>query len=96
MTIEHIVLLEKKDDATDEQTQAALSGIRSLEEKIPGVLEVKISNNITDRAPYSHGAIITMRDRETLAGYGPHPAHQQVLQLLQPVAANLVVVDIEI
>ena len=37
-----------------------------------------------------------MQDRETLAGYGPHPAHQQVLQLLQPVAANLVVVDIEI
>tara|TARA_Y100000589_G_scaffold326719_1_gene367046 strand:- start:2238 stop:2528 length:291 start_codon:yes stop_codon:yes gene_type:complete len=96
MTIEHIVLLEKKDDATDEQTQAALAGIRRLKEKIPGVLEVKISDNITDRAPYSHGAIITMLDRETLAGYGPHPAHQQVLQLLQPVAADLVVVDIEI
>ena len=96
MTIEHIVLFEKKDDATDEQTQAALAGIKSLKEKIPGVLEVKISDNITDRAPYSHGAIITMQDRETLAEYGPHPAHQEVLQLLQPVAANLVVVDIEI
>ena len=33
MTIEHIVLLEKKDDATDEQTQAALAGIKSLKEK---------------------------------------------------------------
>ena len=71
MTIEHIVLLEKKDDATDEQTQAALAGIKSLKEKIPGVLEVKISDNITDRAPYSHGAIITMQDRETLAGIWP-------------------------
>ena len=96
MTVEHIVLLEKKDDATDEQTQAALAAIKSLREKIPGVLEVKISDNITDRAPYSHGAIITMQDRETLAGYGPHPAHQEVLQLLEPVAANLIVVDIEI
>ena len=96
MTIEHIVLLEKKDDATDEQTLAAVAGIKSLKEKIPGVMQVKISDNITDRAPYSHGAIITMQDRETLAEYGPHPAHQEVLQLLQPVAANLVVVDIEI
>ena len=89
-------MLEKKDDATHEQIQAALDGIKSLKEKIPGVLEVKISDNITDRAPYSHGAIITMQNRETLAGYGPHPAHQDVLQLLKPVAANLVVVDIEI
>ena len=96
MTIEHIVLLEKKDDAKDEQTQAALAGIKGLKEKISGVLEVKISDNITDRAPYSHGAIITMQDRETLAKYGPHPAHQEVLELLQPVAANIVVVDIEI
>ena len=96
MTIEHIVLLEKKDDATDEQTLAAVAGIKSLKEKIPGVMQVKISDNITDRAPYSHGAIITMQGRETLAEYGPHPAHQEVLQLLQPVAANLVVVDIEI
>ena len=96
MAIEHIVLLEKKDGATNEQTQAALAGIKSLKEKITGVLEVKVSENITDRAPYSHGAIITMQDREALAGYGPHPAHQEVLQLLQPVAANLIVVDIEI
>ena len=96
MAIEHIVLLEKKDDATDDQTQAALVGIKSLEDSIPGVIEVKISKNITDRAPYSHGAIITMQDRETLASYGPHPAHQEVLQLLKHVAANLVVVDIEI
>ena len=95
MTIEHIVLLEKKDDATDEQTQAALAGIRSLKEKIPGVLEVKISDNITDRAPYSHGAIITMLDRETLAGYGPIQ-RTRVTPALATVAANLVVVDIEI
>ena len=96
MAIEHIVLLEKKDDATEDQTQAALSGIKSLKEKISGVLEVKIGDNFTDRAPYTHGAIITMQDRETLAGYGHHPVHQEVLQLLEPVASNLVVVDIEI
>jgi len=96
MAIEHIVLLEKKDDATDDQVQAVIDGIKGLKGKIPGVLDVKINENITDRAPYSHGAIVTMADRDALAGYGPHPDHQQVLELLKPVAANLVVVDIEI
>tara|TARA_B100000579_G_C22632144_1_gene757156 strand:- start:399 stop:689 length:291 start_codon:yes stop_codon:yes gene_type:complete len=96
MTIEHIVLLDKKKDATDDQIQAALNGVQSLKNKIPGVVAIKISNNITDRAPYSHGAIITMQDLETLKAYGPHPAHQSVLQLLEPVFSSLVVVDIEI
>ena len=96
MAIEHIVLIEKKSDATEKQVQAVFDGIKGLAQKIPGVLKVKISENITDRAPYSYGAIITMQDRETLTNYGPHPAHQEVLKLLQPVSANLIVVDIEI
>ena len=36
MTIEHIVLLEKKDDATDDQTQAALAGIKKARRKFRG------------------------------------------------------------
>ena len=95
MAVEHIVLIEKKDDATDEQVQALIEGLKAVKGVIPGVEDVRINENFTDRAPFSHGAIITLADRDALAGYGPHPAHQDVLELLKPVAANLIIVDIE-
>ena len=96
MTIDHIVLIEKKNDAMKEQMDAALKGIAGLKDKIPGILDVKIGNNFTDRTPnISHAAIITMADKQALSGYGPHPAHEQVIKLLHQAASNWIVVDIE-
>lgn len=36
-----------------------------------------------------------MEDRDALAAYGPHPAHQDLLKKLMPAAKNVTIADIE-
>lgn len=97
MTVEHIVLIETNEGVTDAQMDEVMNGIRGLKGKIPGVLEVKIGDNFTDRAPgITHAAVVTLTDKEALAGYGPHPAHQELLKILMPAAKSLTVADIEV
>ena len=95
MPIQHIVLLEKKETTTEKQLNSFLGAAKKLENKVPGILEVKLGENFTDRAPHSHALSVTMADRDALAGYGPHPAHQEVATMLKQVAKDWVIVDIE-
>lgn len=97
MTVEHLVLIETNDGVTDAEVQEVMDGIIALKDKIPGVLEVKIGNNFSDRAPHiSHAAVITLTDKDALAAYGPHPAHQDLLKILMPIAKNLTIADIDV
>ena len=97
MTVEHLVLIETNDGVTDAEVQEVTDGIIALKDKIPGVLEVKIGNNFSDRAPHiSHAAVITLTDKDALAAYGPHPAHQDLLKILMPIAKNLTIADIDV
>jgi hypothetical protein len=97
MTVEHLVLIETNDGVTDAEVQEVMAGIIALKDKIPGVLEVKIGNNFSDRAPHiSHAAVITLTDKDALAAYGPHPAHQDLLKILMPIAKNLTIADIDV
>jgi hypothetical protein len=97
MTIEHLVMIEANDGVTEEQAQEVMDGIMGLKDKIPGVLDVKIGNNFTDRAPHiSHAAVITLADKAVLAAYGPHPDHQELLKILMPMAKSITIADIEV
>ncbi len=96
MAVEHILFLALNDGVSDEQMVEALKAIAGLKDKVPGVLAVKGGKNFTDRAGnVSHAAIVTLADKEALAGYGPHPAHQQVVKALGGLVKNLTVVDFE-
>ena len=96
MAVQHIVLLELKDGVSDADIDQALNAVAGLNGKVPGVLGVKAGKNFTDRAGnISHAAIVTLEDRDALAGYGPHPAHQEVAKILGGLTQNLMVVDFE-
>ena len=97
MAIEHIVLIEQNDGVSEDQAQEVMDGILALKGVVPGVLDIKIGPNFTDRAPHiSHAAVITLSDKDALAAYGPHPAHQELLKLLGPMAKNVTIADIEV
>ena len=51
MTVEHILLIEPNDGVSEDQTKQVLNGIADLKNKIPGVVDVKIGKNFTNRAP---------------------------------------------
>ncbi len=97
MTVEHLVLIEPNEGVSDETAQEVMDGISALKGKIPGVLEVKIGKNFSDRAPHiKYAATITLADKAALAGYGPHPAHQDLLKILMPIVKNITIADIEV
>ena len=73
-----------------------LQGLWGLNGKVPGVLDVKVGKNMTDRAKgFTHGLLVTLRDTAALARYGPHPEHQAVAQPLMA-DAELMAMDIEV
>lgn len=96
MTVQHVVLVEWKDGADQTTINAFMSAVEGLNGAIDGVENVQWGENFTDRAGnFTHAAIVTMRDKDVLSAYGPHPAHQAALDIAKPILANIMVADFE-
>lgn len=95
MTIHHLVLLELNElsAALEAEVFVRLDG---LLRQIPGVIDVKTGRNFSDRTPnISRALVVTMKDKQSLAGYGPHPKHVEGQGILKPYVKSLSVVDFE-
>lgn len=96
MTVQHLVLVEWKDEASDDTIQEFMNAVAAFPGKIDGVESVQWGRNFTDRAGnYTHAAIVTLRDKDALAAYGPHPEHQAALAIAGPVLQSILVADFE-
>ncbi|MCW3095213.1 MAG: Stress responsive alpha-beta barrel domain protein [Chthonomonadaceae bacterium] len=95
--VEHIVLFKWKPEATAEQIEAAVTGLRGLKELVPNVLDLSVGENFTDRGQgFTHGLVVRFPDRAALEVYGPHPAHQHVVQtFINPIRENVIALDYE-
>jgi hypothetical protein len=90
----HIVLFRLVDPASDaDQLVAAL---RVLPGRIPEIRGYEVGVDVS-RGPNSYdvGLYSTFDDAEALERYRAHPAHQEVLELVERVSSNRVVVDWE-
>ena len=97
MTILHLVLFDLKDEFSGTLEAELFAKTDALLKQIPGVIDIKSGRNFTTRAPnVTHASVMTMKDKESLAGYGPHPKHVEVQGMLKPYLKGLSVVDIEI
>ena len=68
-----------------EQKAAALQEIRGLQGQIPGLLEAWAGKNISPRGlGYELSGVMKFQDQASLDAYGPHPAHQKLVQWLMP------------
>lgn len=96
MIVQHIVLLEFNDGVAEADKMGALDAVKGLQSEIDGIEKIESGKDFSGRAgDFTHSAIITMRDKDVLAAYGPHPAHKQVQEKLGPIVANLWVIDFE-
>ncbi len=96
MTVHHMVLLELDGKLSDAGVGQMFGAIDRLLKQIPGVMDVQWGRNFASRASnVTHAAIVTLKDRQSLAGYGPHPNHVEVQQILKPHLKSFSVVDIE-
>lgn len=96
--IAHIVLLRWTENASQEAIDAAMTELRTLKDKIPGIVEVTSGTNFSERAKgFTHGLIFHFKDRAALAGYLPHPEHQRVVQkILTPIRGDALIFDYEV
>ena len=96
--IEHILLLRWKDDANQEAIDNALTELRALKDKIPGIVAISFGLNFSERSKgYTHGIVMRFTNRAALDAYYPHPEHQRVVQkLINPIRADAVIVDYEV
>ena len=96
--IEHLVLFQWAESATEAQIQFALESLRGLKETVPGIVELTCGENFSDRGQgFTHALYVRLESRAALEAYQPHPAHQAVAQnAILPIKLNVIAIDYEI
>jgi len=93
----HIVLFKWKEGADPAAIDHAIRGLQELKGQIPGILELSCGKNFSDRSHGYHcGLLVRFTDRAALDVYGPHPAHQEVVQTrITPIREDVIALDYE-
>lgn len=87
----HIVLITASDDATDEQVEAMVAGLRGLPDRIEEIRGYEVGRDLGLAEGNATVAIqATFASPDDLQAYVVHPAHQQVVtELIRPIAASV-------
>jgi hypothetical protein len=95
--VEHIVLFKWKSGTNSQAIDAVMTALRALRSEIPGILSLSVGEDFSGRGQgYTHGLHIQFESREALDGYGPHEAHQAVVQtLINPIRDSVLAFDYE-
>lgn len=94
--IEHIVLVAVPKDVGLELRQQIIASFRSFAGRIEGVVDADAGEDFSGRCdPYSIAAAVRLRDRAALDAYATHPAHVELVRLLDELGARRLVADFE-
>jgi hypothetical protein len=94
--IQHVVLFKWKDEIPPETIDRAIHDLESLRE-IEGVCDFAAGKNFARNSQgYSYALVLRLPDRTALKAYWPHPLHERVLAVVQPLVADVLIVDFEI
>ncbi|MED4603686.1 Dabb family protein [Paenibacillus validus] len=94
---EHLVSFQFNEKYSPELEKQLLEVLLSFKDRIPGIVDLTAGVNVTEETEHMHGYTlglrVTFEDREALRRYGPHPVHQQFVQLLDGIVENVIVID---
>lgn len=94
--IEHMVWLKFRPAVTPQKIEQHLAALRSLKNTVPGIIELSVGLNFTDRANgCTHGLLVRLASRKDLETYLRHPEHVRVATALK-VDANVLALDLEV
>ena len=83
-----------KDDASAEDVEDLLSGIRGLRSSIENVMDLSVGEDFSGRAKgYTHGLFARFRTSDVLRAYLNHPDHRAVVEKLDELTTGRLVVD---
>jgi hypothetical protein len=101
--IAHVVLFRPKDAVPDSARDAFVSAIVSARQAIPSIRRFWVGRRLLDGAPsyllptgdFPFAAVIEFDDRQGLAAYLQHPAHEALAQVLHATVDAALVFDYE-
>lgn len=94
--LRHVVLFKFKDSVTEEQVQEVVDAFRALPEKIETIEDFEYGTDISvenKSKGFTHGFVVTFRDKKGRDTYLPHPAHQEFVELVGPRLDDVLVFD---
>jgi len=97
--VEHVVLFKTTPEATPEQKQQMIAGLKSLKDQIPGIVDLSVGTDfsLARSQGFDIGLVVRFVDRAALDVYLPHPAHRGCVdQFVAPIKQDVIVVDYEI
>jgi hypothetical protein len=94
---EHLVCFKFNESYNPQTEKQLIDALMSLKDRIPGIIDLTAGVNVTEETGNIHGYTlglrVTFQNQEALRQYGPHPAHQEFVKLLDGIIENVVVVD---
>jgi len=84
-TVLHVVALKWKADATDEQKQKAIDGIKEMAAAIPGIKNIWLKTDRVQPREYSAAFAIEFESRAAADAYAEHPAHEAWYEIYMPI-----------
>ena len=96
--IEHLVLFRWTPDASAEAVAQVMDELRALRGQIEGIQDLTCGENFSPRSQgFTHAFVVRFEDRAALDAYGPHSAHQRVVQeFINPIRADVLALDYEV
>jgi len=93
--IEHMVWIKFHGGVTEHRIAEHVAALAGLAQSVPGIVELKIGKNMTDRAAgCTHGLIVRFASKQDLQTYITHPNHVAVANPLFE-DADVMAMDIE-
>lgn len=95
--IRHVVFFKFKSEASEEQRESALAGLRKLPDRIDVIRELEVGRDIM-RSPRAWDAVLigAYDDLDALRKYDEHEAHRQAVQVMRSVCEAVGSVDFEV
>jgi hypothetical protein len=94
--LRHVVAFRFKPDVTPEQMQQVTRDFQALPQKVPQILAFEGGPDVAFQqksGKFTHCFIVTVKNEQELARYGEHPDHKAFSRSVDPMLAEVMVVD---
>ena len=94
--LRHVVAFKFKPGITDEQMKKATADFLHLKALVPQIIELEGGPDVEiekKKNKFTHCFVVTVKNREDLALYGAHPDHKAFSSSVDPLLAEVMVVD---
>ncbi len=94
--LQHVVAFKFKPGTTPEQMQKATTDFLHLKALVPQIIAIEGGPDVNmaqKQGKYTHCFVVTVKNQQDLDAYGSHPHHKAFSKSVDPLLAEVMVVD---